>query len=235
MSDSARPPDPAAAFAELGDLAVSARPLTEILQRTTELTRAVLGAPVEVSVTLITGDAAATPAATDDWAVMLDQLQYDHGYGPCLDSARAGQLVRVDDTATDARWPAFTSAAGEAGLASSLSAPLPAQRHVIGALNIYTRQPRALGDEQVRLAEHFASYAGVAIGNTALYLTSAKLAAQMQEAMSSRAVIEQAKGILMAVNQCDEDEAFAKLVDLSQRSHKKLRDVARELVQQVAG
>ncbi|MHB2024098.1 MAG: ANTAR domain-containing protein [Mycobacteriales bacterium] len=83
----------------------------------------------------------------------------------------------------------------------------------------------------MRLAQQFACYAAVAIGNTALYLTSAKLAAQMQEAMASQAVIEQAKGALMALNRCDADEAFAKLVTASQHSHKKLRDVARELVQ----
>jgi GAF domain-containing protein len=195
----------------------------------------VLGAPVEVSVTLIDGDAATTPAATADWPVILDQAQYDNGYGPCLDSARAGQLVRVDDTATDQRWPAVAAAAVKEGLVSSLSVPLPAQRHVVGALNIYTRQRRVFTDERVQLAEQFASYAGVAIGNTALYLTSANLASQMQEAMSPRAVIEQAKGILMAVSKCDEEQAFAKLVSTSQRSHKKLRDVARELGQQVAG
>jgi len=235
MPDSAKSSESASAFAELGELAVSAVPLTEILQRTAELTRSVLGAPVEVSVTLIDGDAASTPAATADWAVTLDQAQYDHGYGPCLDSARAGHLVLVDDSAEDQRWPGFAAAAAEAGLVSSLSVPLPAQRHVIGALNIYARQLRVFTDERVHLAEQFASYAGVAIGNTALYLTSAKLAAQMQEAMSSRAVIEQAKGILMAVSKCDEDEAFAKLVSISQRSHRKLRDVARELVQQAPG
>jgi GAF domain-containing protein len=210
---------------------VSASPLTEILQRTVDLAQAVIDQQVEVSMTLITGDEATTPAATAGWAVTLDEVQYDQGYGPCLDSARAGHLVRIDDMATDSRWPQFAAAAHEAGLVSSLSVPLPAQRHVIGALNVYARRPRVITDERERLAEQFASYAAVAIGNTALYLTSAKFAEQMREAMTSRAVIEQAKGVLMALHRCDADEAFARLVGASQHSHMKLREVAAELVQ----
>lgn len=222
--------DPASAFAELGALALSASPLTEILQRTADLARAVLAEQVEVSVTLIDGDDATTPAATAGWAVDLDAAQYAYGHGPCLDSARAGQLVRVEDVAADSRWPRFSSAAQEAGVVSSLSVPMPAQRHVIGALNVYARRPQVISDERIRLAEQFASYAAVAIGNTALYVTSAKLADQMRDAMSSRAVIEQAKGVLMALHRCDADEAFARLVAASQHSHQKLRDVAAELV-----
>lgn len=220
------------AFAELGELAVSAQPLVEILQRTVDLAKAVITAPVEVSVTVITGDDATTPVATADVAVTLDQAQYQHRYGPCLDSARVGNLVLINDMSSDRRWPEFATAARDAGVHSSLSVPLPVQRHVIGALNVYARQPRVFEDERVQLAEQFASYAAVAIGNTTLYLTSAKLAAQMQEAMASRAVIEQAKGILMAVHRCGPDEAFARLTTVSQQSHKKLREVALELVEE---
>jgi GAF domain-containing protein len=235
MSDASAAGDSAAAFAELSKLAVSARPLAEILQRTSELTRAVIAAPVEVSVTLIDGDEATTPAATAEWAVALDEAQYAQGFGPCLDSARAGQLILIPDIARDQHhWQAYADAARTAGVASSLSVPLPVQRHVIGALNVYARERHGLNDDRVRLAQEFASYAAVAIGNTALYLTSTKLATQMQEAMASRAVIEQAKGILMAVNRCDEHEAFARLVTASQHSHQKLRDVAREVVRQAS-
>jgi GAF domain-containing protein len=228
---SASPEDPSAAFAELSTLAVSATPLQEILQRTVELTRGVLAAEVEASITLINGDEVTTPAATAAWAITLDHAQYEHGHGPCLDSARGGQLVLVHDIAGDQRWPPFADAARKAGAGSSLSAPLPAQRHVIGALNVYSRKTGAFDDERVGLAEQFASYAAVAIGNTALYLSSAALAAQMEEAMASRAVIEQAKGIVMATNRCGPDAAFAALVAASQQTHQKLRDIARDLVE----
>lgn len=221
-----------AAFAELAELAVSAQPLVEILQRTVDLARSVIAAPGEVSVTLITGDDATTPVATDPLATTLDEVQYAHGYGPCLDSARVGHAVRIGEMGADDRWPEFAAAAREAGVCGSLSVPLPVQRHVIGALNVYLREPGALDDDRARLAEQFASYAGVAIGNTNLYLSSARLAAQMQEAMSSRAVIEQAKGILMAVYRCDAAAAFGRLTARSQHTHRKLRDVARDIVAQ---
>ncbi len=220
-----------AAFRELSDLVVSAQPLAEILQRTVVLTQAVLGPAVEVSVTVITGDDATTPAATRDLAITLDRAQYDAGYGPCLDSARVGNVVLVDDTGSDQRWPQFLAAARQAGVSSSLSIPLPVQRHLIGALNIYATEPYAFKDGRAELAEQFASYAAVAIGNTTLYLTSANLAEQMREAMVSRAVIEQAKGILMAVHKCGPDDAFVRLTAASQHSHRKLREVASELVQ----
>jgi len=235
MSESSISDDSAAAFAELSTLAVSARPLAEVLQRTTELTRAVMGPSVEVSVTLIDGDAATTPAATCEWTLTLDETQYAYGHGPCLDAARAGHLALIADVAGDGRWPAFAEAAVRAGVISMASVPLPVQRHVVGALNLYARQSGIFDADRMQLAEQFASYAGVAIGHTALYLTSARLAAQMHEAMASRAVIEQAKGILMAVHHCDEDAAFARLVRASQRDHQKLREVARDIVRRVVG
>jgi GAF domain-containing protein len=221
----------AEAFAELAELSVSAEPLMEILQRTVELALAVIAAQVEVSVTVIAGDDARTPAATAAIAAKLDEVQYRAGHGPCLDSARAGQLVLIDDMSVDHRWPEFRTSAVELGIRSSLSVPLPVQRQVIGALNVYAHEPQTFKDERVQLAERFASYAAVAIGNTSLYMTSAKLASQMHDAMASRAVIEQAKGILMAVHKCDADEAFARLTQASQHTHRKLRDVARELVE----
>ena len=87
--------DSAAAFAELSELAVSARPLAEILQRTVELARGVIDAAVEVSVTMIDGDDATTPAATAEWAVTLDEVQYGQGHGP-VPELHAGRPSRRD-------------------------------------------------------------------------------------------------------------------------------------------
>lgn len=217
---------------EFGALEVTAEPLADLLHRTVHLAQSVIAAPGEVSVTLITGEDPATPAATGPLATNLDEVQYAHGDGPCLDSARVGHVVRIREMAGDHRWPEFAAAAREAGVHGSLSVPLPVQQRVIGALNVYVREPGALDDERARLTERFAAYAAVAIGNTGLYLSSSRLAAQLQEAMSSRAVIEQAKGILMAAYGCDAAAAFARLTARSQHTHRKLRDVARDIVAQ---
>jgi GAF domain-containing protein len=223
------------AFAELDSAASSEQPLTAALERTAELAKAVLRIPMEASVTLIDADEATTPAFTARLAVDLDETQYALGYGPCLAAAEGGQLISIADMATESRWPQFTKAASEQGVGSTLSVPLPVQRQVIGALNMYSTDTAAFDTDAVTLAEKFGTYAAAAVANTRLYLSTAQLAEQMAEAMTSRAVIEQAKGILMAQRHCHADEAFNVLVGLSQTTHRKLRDVAAALIEHTLG
>lgn len=223
-----------AAFTELGRLADGGLPLTDVLDRTAELAKTVVRLPIEASVTLIEGDQPSTPSCTSDIALELDQTQYDLGYGPCLAAAEAGQRVIIPDLTTDSRWPEFATAAQAHGVASSLSVPLPVQRQVIGALNLYASQPHAFDDETVALGVRFGTYAAAAIANTKLVTTATELAQQMAQAMASRADIEQAKGVLMGQRHCSADEAFDLLVHLSQTSHRKLRDVARVVIAEVA-
>jgi AmiR/NasT family two-component response regulator len=89
----------------------------------------------------------------------------------------------------------------------------------------------AYDEDDVRMAEEVASYIAVAVGNAHAYSEATTLAGQMQEAMRSRAVIEMAKGILMAQQGCDPDTAFTMLSHASQRSNRKLRDVAAAIVE----
>src|SRR4051794_6452009 len=118
---------------------------------------------------------------------------------------------------------------------SSLSLPLPIQKHVTGALNFYARDVDAFNEQTIELAETFAAQAAVAVANAQLFEATAALAQQMQEAMANRAVIEQAKGIVMSERRCSADEAFDVLVRRSQTSHTKLRDVAQEVVDEASG
>ena len=111
--------------------------------------------------------------------------------------------------------------------------PLPIQRNVTGALNFYASSVDAFSEETIELAEMFAAHAAIAVANAHLYETTAALAEQMKEAMANRAVIEQAKGIVMRDRGCTADEAFDALALLSQQSHTKLREVAQQLVDQV--
>jgi GAF domain-containing protein len=114
----------------------------------------------------------------------------------------------------------------------SLSIGLPVERLVTGALNIYATEPAAFNDDTITLAHKFVGYAAIALANAHLYDTTATLAQQLQTAMDSRAVIEQAKGIIMAAHRCTADEAFTILSRSSQDSNRKLRDVATSIVQQ---
>ncbi len=109
---------------------------------------------------------------------------------------------------------------------------MPVQREVTAALNIYSTDEHAFDDAAAEIASTFAAYAGVALTNMHLHQAQGKVAEQLQTAMHSRAVIEQAKGIVMGDRRCTAEQAFDILVDLSQTSNRKLRDVAQALVDQ---
>jgi GAF domain-containing protein len=132
------------------------------------------------------------------------------------------------------RWPDWTPRALEAGVNSTLSIGLPIDQQVSGALNIYATEPEAFDDEAVGVAQTFARYAAVALANAHLYDATTTLAEHMRIAMESRAVIEQAKGIIMGDRRCTADEAFRILAKLSQETNRKLRDVAGAIVAQAA-
>jgi GAF domain-containing protein len=226
------PLDPTEAFAALGRIKLSETDLSGVLNQIAELAQRTIPNAEEVSVTLVRGTGAHTAALTGDLALTLDEWQYQDGRGPCLDAAQAAAVVSVPDTATDERWPQWASRARGAGVCSSLSIGLPIQEAVVGALNVYGTKPDAFDDDAVTLAQTFAGYAAVAMANAHLYETTATLAHHMQTAMENRAVIEQAKGIVMGERRCTADEAFAILVKISQDTNRKLRDVAVALVDQ---
>jgi GAF domain-containing protein len=218
-------------FAELGRIVLSEDSLESILDRVTTLARQLVPGADEVSVTLVQAGKASTAAYTGELALSLDKTQYAQGDGPCLTAASDREVVAVPDLSTEERWPEFTAAARERGVGSMLSIGLPVREQVIGALNMYARVPGAFDDHSVEMAETFAGHAAVALANATLYASATSLAEQMAEAMRSRAVIEQAKGILMAQRHCTPDDAFELLTQASQRANKKLRDIAAAIVE----
>jgi GAF domain-containing protein len=208
----------------LGDLSFAT-----VLEQATHVVKRTLPGAAEVSVTVQNGQPA-TVAASGRLAVEVDESQYDAGYGPCLDAIRLGQTILVDDQAADTRWPDYAPRAVAAGVGSSLSVPLSVDEAPVGAFNIYGTEPHAFPATTVKVAEDLALYAAVVLRNAGLYFSASAQAEQMTEAMRSRAVIEQAKGILMGSRRCTADEAFATLIELSQHSHRKLHVVAQALV-----
>jgi GAF domain-containing protein len=143
--------------------------------------------------------------------------------------------MRSPDRAIDGRFPHYGPKAAERGAVSTLSLPLAADGRTVGALNLYSKQPDAFDRETVALGELLAAHAALAISAATAYYSSRDLADQMRQALESRAVIEQAKGVLMAQQGLDADQAFAMLVELSQRSNRKLREVAQSVVASAGG
>jgi GAF domain-containing protein len=225
-------PDP---FAELGRLVLGNQPLPELLAQVAELAKQLMPSGTEVSVTLVQGEHATTPAFTGQVAKDLDETQYAYGFGPCLSAAEGAANVQIHDTANEdrAQWQPFAQAAHGKGVRSTLSVGLPVQQRVIGALNVYSPRPDAFDEQSVELMELFAAHAAVAVANAALFASATHRAEQLQIAMASRAVIEQAKGILMAQRRCTAEEAFDVLVVASQRANKKLREIATAIVESV--
>ena len=173
--------------------------------------------------------------ASDEWAKSLDELQFAEHEGPCLDAYRTGNAFRIRNMADEPRWPSYVPRAVAQGALSMVSIPMAAEGSNIGALNLYAREPETFDGEKASLAEIVAAHAGLAIQVSAALFGHRDLAEQLSEAMQSRAVIEQAKGIIMATNRCDADEGFQTLVQLSQTSNRKLRDVAQEIVATTSG
>jgi hypothetical protein len=226
--------EPHIAFAELGQMKLDESDLEAVLGRVAELAKQALPGAADASVTLVESDRAYTVAFTGKLALDLDETQYQDGYGPCLEVAQSSGTVAVADMAAETRWPAFARQALAAGVRSSLSVALPLQEAVVGALNIYATQPASFDPDAIELARTFAGYAAVAIANARLYQITATLADNMRRAMETRAVIEQAKGIIIAQEHCPPEYAFELLTRLSQTTHRKLRDCATDLVTSTA-
>lgn len=233
--EKAAAPDVTEALLELGLLVLNEMPLDDWFCRVAQIARDTVPGADEVSVTIVRGKHASTAASTGLLAAGLDERQYAAGFGPCLDSATTGSTNLVVDMGTEDRWPSYAAKAVQDGALSLLSVALPLRGAYLGGLNIYARAKGAFTPDGQQVAERLAEYAAVTLSNVSLYTATAALAEQMTQAMANRAVIEQAKGIIMGERRCSADEAFAILAKVSQDANRKLRDVAIALVGQAQG
>jgi GAF domain-containing protein len=189
---------------------------------------------------LIPGSAAAGVVAASDtsWAFTasaaavgdLNRMQLHGGDGPVTEAIRYGEARRVDDTGSEQRWPTVCAAIADAGFGSCLVLPLRTDRRPGGALVIYGLAADAFAGSGHDIALLFAAQGGVAIRNAAAYRNCRQLVANLQAALEFRAVIEQAKGILVAEYGCHPEVAFKELSKLSQNTNRKVRDIAADLV-----
>jgi hypothetical protein len=172
-----------------------------------------------------------TVGATDQRLIELDDAQYQAG-GPCVQTLDDPDPVLLRDVAERGEtWQHYADTAAHLGVQSSLSLHIPTDSpEVAASLNLYSREVLDLEDRQLRSAETYAAQLAATLQSVDAYRATANLARNMAEAMRSRAVIEQAKGILMADERISDEQAFERLVALSQHSNVKVREVARRLV-----
>jgi GAF domain-containing protein len=217
---------------DLNRVVLAGRTLSEVLSEIVAIAAKGIPGAESTSITLLRGEQAFTAAHHGDMALAADELQYERGYGPCMDAGRGGVVLRVDDMREETRWPDYTKKVLEVSVRSSLSVPLPYQGSSIGALNNYSSQPAAFATpEALRAGLEVAEAVAVAVVNADAHARVIDQAHNMRLAMESRAVIEQAKGVLMAQRGVDAQQAFDMLREASQRYNRKLRDIAAGIVE----
>jgi GAF domain-containing protein len=173
-------------------------------------------------------------ASSDELAAALDRVQNDAGEGPCLKAMATATPVEINDPAEIDQWPSWRDEATKRGLRKSMSMPLVTMSgDVLGALNLYSISPGKFTDADRDAANVFAAHAAGALAVAIRLAQLAELTGHLEAALQSRAVIDQAKGILMAQQRCTADEAFAILRTTSQRRNIKLREIAAGIVARV--
>jgi GAF domain-containing protein len=216
---------------DLTRVVLADRTLADVLSEVTDIAARSIPGAEAVSITLVRDDRAFTAAYHGEMALVADEMQYERGYGPCMDAGRGGVVLRIDDMTSEERWPDYVARVLETGVRASLSVPLPYQGSSIGALNVYSTVPQAFASEEsLSTGQEVAEAIAVAVANADAHAQLGEQARHMRVAMESRAVIEQAKGVLMAQRHVDADQAFEILRAASQRYNRKLRDIALGIV-----
>lgn len=219
-----------AALSELAGLLLSTESFEDLVQGVAELSVRIVEPAATCGIILAQDDRVFTVASADALACQLDEQQYEHGMGPCLQALAGGEVVEAVDLAVEDRWEAYPTIAMAHGILAILSTPLIVDGKPVGVLNLYARTPRAFSAVDRQLAELLAGQAAIAVTAALRHYDEVTLSDNLRIALSSRSVIDQAMGIVMAQRRCDPEEAFGTLRTISQRRNIKLRNIAAELV-----
>jgi GAF domain-containing protein len=203
--------------------------LGDTLLRVSEMACSITPA-MYAGITLLVEGAPRTGVFTHPDAPEIDEAQYRSGEGPCMYAFRNQRTYRINDTASETRWPELAAAALRHGIHATLSVPLAARDAGIGALNLYAETPGAFTDAHEKGVLVFAEQASIALANAQVYWDARELGENLSEAIKTREVISQAVGILLAAGGRTPDEAFQTLASASQRENRKVRDIAADIV-----
>jgi GAF domain-containing protein len=174
-------------------------------------------------------------ASSSEAARLVELFQLQSDEGPCLDCYRSGQQVSAPDLAAGDTWPRFTARAAEQGFRSVHAVPMRLRGHTIGALNLFGATAAALPAADLRAVQALADAATISILQERDAHTQQTVTSRLQTALNSRAIIEQAKGVLAEVGHLDMGEAFIRLRDHARATDQPLTDLARRLVTREAG
>lgn len=217
---------------ELFELLFATESLDSFLQDLAQLASERVDAHLSCGITADVDHHPITVAASDQFAAVLDEQQYDAGFGPCLKAMRTGEQIEITNLAHEIeQWGQYGPHALAHGLGACLATPLISTNRIWGALNLYSPEPESFTEADQTRSQDLAAQAAGAIAVASRLAEQTKLSEQLRTALNSRAVIDQAIGIIMAAQHCDADSAFATLRTASQNRNEKLRDIAVRIVQ----
>jgi len=170
-------------------------------------------------------------AASAPFVAEIDEIQYVLIHeGPCITAALKRRTVRSGSLGGEKMWPRFGPRVGRLGIHSALSLPLLLTDKVVGAINVYAHGKNVFDEHAVELGELFANPAAVAVHNAQILADARSLTVQLQTALSTRPVIDQAIGLIRSRTGRSVEDAFTHLRAISQTEHRKLADVAEQIV-----
>ncbi len=221
----------AEAFAELADSLVTDFDVIDLLHRLTEHTAAVLGISAAGVLLADPSGGLQLMAASSQDAELIELFQLQHEEGPCPAAFReAAPVTDTDLSASDSRWPAFAARAVEAGFHSVHALPMRLREQVIGAMNLFAAPAGPLPPDGLRIAQAMANVATIAILSERAIREQGALAVQLRVALSSRVIIEQAKGVVAAQLDVGMDQAFTLLRAHARATQQRLAELARAIV-----
>jgi GAF domain-containing protein len=218
------------ALHELGDLRYAAGNLDEALRRIVSATHE-LFAVDGAGLMLIDPDQLLRNVADSDERVdHLEELQIEHGEGPCVDAFEEKELIHAADLTAEARWPKFSPAAVERGLRAVLASPIPYNQTAIGVVVVFSTKVHPWSPEGELALVAFTDLAALTIANTMQSEQRGELATQLQRALDARVLIEQAKGALVARDGVTAKEAFEQMRRQARAERRRVVEVAGEIM-----
>lgn len=223
-----------ALFARINGLLLSRETVDHAVELLAQAAKETIAGSTGAGVSLIDPAGRKTSTGSTDMIVReADSLQYDTGQGPCLSAWAGKKTVRIDELATDSRWPAWRTAVSSLPIQSTLSTPLLNRGDAIGALKVYSHAPYAFTAATERLLEKFAAPAAALLAHVHTIDAPRRLSETLTGALNSRDVINMGRGILMEREQLNEAAATAALLRASRQSNTPLREVAQQIVMSV--
>ena len=221
----------ASAFVTLADTLVAGYDVVDLLQTLVDSTAEIFDAAAAGLMLVDADDNLSVVASTSEKRDLVDLMQIRHEYGPCVASVRTGEIVSISDLDDhDERWPEFNRGALALGFHSVFVFPLRLRGTIIGSLALFRSTSSEMTEQDTSIAQGLADVATIGILHERALRESDQAREQLQRALNSRVLIEQAKGVLAQTRSVNMDEAFGLLRSYARSNGYKLHDVAERIV-----